>query len=300
MKVFYHNDHDGYCAGAIIANYTGNYNKDDYFEVDYINNTIQTNKISIGEQVYIVDYSFKENTVHILDKIVNEMKCDVIFIDHHDSTLKLQEQPEYTWIKDIKGIRSKDYCGAMLTCMYLYNTKYDVPYFIELIDDYDCWKYNFGDETTYFKLGLETMPFNALDNIWRFLFKEHIENIGLNVLEDVIEKGKLIKTYIDNNNKYHKEKYAYETEIAGYKCLAINRRENAWIFGEDYNNYQTVMVSAFNGECWQYTLYSSDKTVDCGAIAESYGGGGHRGAAGFNLKDMPFIKTASTTIIKEK
>jgi nanoRNase/pAp phosphatase (c-di-AMP/oligoRNAs hydrolase) len=29
--------------------------------------------------------------------------------------------------------------------------------------------------------------------------------------------------------------------------------------------------------------------VDCGAIAKSYGGGGHVKAAGFSCKDLPFL-----------
>ena len=35
MKCFHHNDIDGYCAAAIVARYTENYNKDDYIEYDY-------------------------------------------------------------------------------------------------------------------------------------------------------------------------------------------------------------------------------------------------------------------------
>jgi oligoribonuclease NrnB/cAMP/cGMP phosphodiesterase (DHH superfamily) len=36
MKCFYHNDLDGRCAGSIVAKYENNYNKEDFFEVDYV------------------------------------------------------------------------------------------------------------------------------------------------------------------------------------------------------------------------------------------------------------------------
>ena len=39
---------------------------------------------------------------------------------------------------------------------------------------------------------------------------------------------------------------------------------------------------------WYVGLYSTKKEIDCGAIAKSFGGGGHKGAAGFQCKNLPF------------
>ena len=39
---------------------------------------------------------------------------------------------------------------------------------------------------------------------------------------------------------------------------------------------------------WNVSLYSTKPDIDCGAIAKSFGGGGHKGAAGFQCKDLPF------------
>jgi hypothetical protein len=39
---------------------------------------------------------------------------------------------------------------------------------------------------------------------------------------------------------------------------------------------------------WDVSLYSTKPDVDCGAIAKSFGGGGHLGAAGFQRKELPF------------
>jgi len=39
---------------------------------------------------------------------------------------------------------------------------------------------------------------------------------------------------------------------------------------------------------WNVSLYSTKPDVDCGAIAKSFGGGGHLGAAGFQRKELPF------------
>ena len=39
---------------------------------------------------------------------------------------------------------------------------------------------------------------------------------------------------------------------------------------------------------WNVSLYSTKDHIDCGSIAKSFGGGGHKGAAGFQCKDLPF------------
>jgi len=278
---------DGRCAGSIVAEYEKNYNRDDFFEVDYVTK-LPLEKVSKKEKVYFVDYSFKKDTVWILDKLINEMNCEVIWIDHHTSSLNLQNEKEYEWVNQIPGLRQDKISGAALTYMYLYNADFDndIPYFIELISDYDCWINKYYPDTTRFKIGLETTDYDALDCIWILLRSEYF-----NKTDELLHRGQIIKGYIEKEHKSYRDTYAYETTINGIKCLAINRKSNSWIFGEKYNEYPIVMVYAFNGEKWSYSIFSSDENVDCSKIAESYsGGGGSKGAAGFSLDDMPFKK----------
>lgn len=39
---------------------------------------------------------------------------------------------------------------------------------------------------------------------------------------------------------------------------------------------------------WNVSLYSTKPEIDCGEIAKSFGGGGHKGAAGFQCEELPF------------
>lgn len=39
---------------------------------------------------------------------------------------------------------------------------------------------------------------------------------------------------------------------------------------------------------WNVSLYSTKSDIDCGAIAKNFGGGGHKGAAGFQCDKLPF------------
>lgn len=292
MKCFYHNDLDGRCAGSIVAKYERNYNKEDFFEVDYIQE-LPINKVSAGEKVYFVDYSFKENTRYILDTLIG-MGCKVVWIDHHTSSLNLVK--EYPYLNDIKGIRQDGISGAGLTYMYLYNCEFrHIPYYIKLVSDYDCWKFEYGSDTTHFKIGIETKPYDALDRIWDNLIDETDPDYTgytecLYTLTNLIKTGSVIKNYIDSDNEQYRNSYAYESEIDGHKCLVVNKKSNSWIFGDKINEYPLVMIWVFNGTKYSYSIFSTDKNVDCSKIAEKFGGGGHKGAAGFSSEKLLFTR----------
>ena len=296
MKCFYHNDLDGRCAGSIVAHYENNYNKNDYFEVDYIMQ-LPLDKIQENERASFVDYSFKKDTIWQLEEILKKTK-DVIWIDHHLSSFKLEE--ELPWTKDIKGIRQDGISGAGLTYMYLYDCDFEnLPYHIKLVSDYDCWLYKYEPDTTYFKIGIETEPYDALDDVWEVLFDHasyHEVNISSNyklsisLFNNILGRGKIIKQYIDSENTFYREHYSYETEIEGLKCLVVNKKSNSWVFGDKINEYPLVMVWVFNGIKYSYSIFSVDKNIDCSKIAEKYGGGGHKGAAGFSSDELLFKK----------
>jgi len=48
------------------------------------------------------------------------------------------------------------------------------------------------------------------------------------------------------------------------------------------------MVWVFDGKKYSYSIFSSNPNIDCSKIAESYGGGGHKGAAGFSSDELLF------------
>lgn len=283
MKCFYHNDMDGRCAGALVSYFTGELNKEDFCEVDY--NKVLPQDVEKGI-VYFVDYSFTETTKPYLDSLINNKKVKVIWIDHHTSSIELEKK--YPYLKNIDGKREDSMSGAALTYLY-FNPYLELPKFVRLVSDYDCWQFKYSPETEYFKIGIESENNDALDDVWTKLIHENVYKNSL-TLPEILKKGKAIKSYIDSTNTYYREHFAYETEIEGYKCLAVNWKTNSWVFGEEVNNYPIVMVYAFDGTYFTYSIFSIDNSVDCSKIAEKFGGGGHRGAAGFKSKELLFRK----------
>lgn len=286
MKCIYHNDMDGRCAGSLVAKHTGNYDSTSYIEADYKHFPI--NKIKEYETVFIVDYSFSPATIHYLDKIVHQLHCKVIWIDHHTSSIDICKT--YAWANELLGIRSDKLCGAALTYIYFHNRftvntpLYMLPAYIQYVDDYDRWQYRLGDATIHFKLGIDTISHGPLDVIWA-----SIENSS-DACAGLMNYGAVIKSYIDSSNAEYLNSFGYESTISDLKCYVVNKRTNSWIFGDKINKYPIVATFVFDGDMYQYSLYSNNPNVNCAAIAESYGGGGHKVAAGFRCKELIFKK----------
>lgn len=281
MKCFYHNDLDGRCAGAIVAHFTGNRNANDYFEVDYVMD-LPINVVENGETIFFVDYSFKENTGHVLREL-KERDCSIVWIDHHTSSINLCKK--YIDLYKIDGCRNDEHSGAALTWQWFTGQSFEkIPYCVRLVSDYDCWKFDYEPDTTFFKLGIESIDDDALDAVWKTL----LNDFSGDSVNAQIALGELIKDYVDKTNTYYREHFAYESEIAGHKCLVVNQKTNSWVFGNKYSEYPICMVWVFDGERYSYSIFSGNEDIDCSKIAESYGGGGHKGAAGFSSTELLF------------
>lgn len=114
MKVFYHSDNDGKCAGywvKTLNKLTDNFT-DEYIKINY---GIEFPFDSIGknEIVYIVDYSISPEE---MDKLL-EITSNVIWIDHHKSAIEKYKNYD----KDVKGLRYEGIAGCMLTYCYLFS-----------------------------------------------------------------------------------------------------------------------------------------------------------------------------------
>lgn len=284
MKCIHHLDLDGHSAGAVVAFATQNYNPDDFFEWDY-NAPIPVDTFATGEKIYIVDCSFSETTVHYLESMM-EKDCSVVLIDHHKTTLDLQELPQYAWVKRLGGLRSNRRSGVYLAWQYFY-PDLPVPRFIQLISDFDAWTQELLPESDYFKLAMDMKDQTPTGDYFKLLFNSEDD---CTEIESCIAIGKVIKQYIDIDNIQYRDDWSFESRIDGHKALVVNKRSGSWIFGDRYNDYPVCCTFVFDGLNYSYSVYSSHDDVDCSAIAKKFGGGGHRGAAGFVSDKLLFGK----------
>ena len=293
MKCIHHNDLDGKCAGALVAYHTGNYNKDDYFESSY-EHDLPYDKIKDNETVYIVDMAFSVPEVLRLEKLY-EITKNIIWIDHHISSITLEEQyPKYSMLD---GIRYVGVSGAKLTYFYFHSVNKEsfdrastLPS-IDLVSDYDCWHLKLQDSLAY-KLGVDTYKHDPLSDFWATTFKQE-ESSVTNLTTTVIKKGRTITEYLNQKNKLDLEHFGFEAIFDNTLCYAINQKANSMVFGKKFYQYDFVVSFVFNGTDWMYTLYSSSPKINCCTIAEKYHGGGHVGAAGFISKELLIKKSQS-------
>lgn len=238
-----------------------------------------------GDVVVVVDYSLPLEAMRALDK-----EFDLIWIDHHPVINQYTEKGF-----NPKGLRGTEHSAAWYTWRYFFPEE-EVPEYVALTSDYDTWQHQLPD----------SHAFNAaayaygLHNVWEFPYKQ-LEDPDY--LDQMIGDGKEMLRTIEVRNQCVSE-FIFETEIAGIPAIAINMRgTNSTVFAAYKGDYDyKVMITFGSGnadsEDVAITLYSrAGSDIHVGKIAESFGGGGHPGAAGFRCKwdELPFLVDAKGT-----
>lgn len=296
MKVFYHIDNDGKCAGFWVKKLA----KGDEYEKEFIpinyNIPFPFEKINKNEKVYIVDYSIKPEE---MDKLL-EITPNVTWIDHHKTAIEAYKDYD----KEIRGLRYDGIAGCMLTyCYLIHMTNEDeeyikpfeknmvdyAPWFTKYIADYDVWTFVYGNDTKAFEKGFTLYPHEPTDQIWEELDEECRLNIFLfPLVNKIIKQGETIIDYRKSMMTTYCKYKGFEATLDGHKVFAVNM---AMLNSDDFivdnpEDYDMFVGFSFNGETWNYSLRAAKDYVDCSEVAKKYGGGGHVGAAGCNTTDF--------------
>ena len=292
MICFYHNDADGKCAGFWVEELAKREANDGFIrfvEMDY-SKTFPLWMVKEDERVYIVDFSVEPNSMRELLRITK----DITWIDHHKTAIEKYKDFEY----DIRGIRYDGVAGCMLTWCYLELmtdggtgkiTAFDIqmteyaPKFTKLIADWDVWKFKYGEYTKCFMASFESRNFHPTCGTWIALLMDDEKEC-----QRMAKEGIAMLRYRDGFAKNYISRFGFETEIDGHDAFAMNLGNCSSEFFKSLPEgaYDIFIAFCFDGELWTVSLYS--KTVDVSEIAKKYGGGGHKGAAGFVTKELPF------------
>jgi oligoribonuclease NrnB/cAMP/cGMP phosphodiesterase (DHH superfamily) len=295
MKCFYHNDADGKCSAFWVYynlkdNLKGYLSEDDFIEMSYAKQ-FPFKIISEDEPVYIVDFSISPDEMRQLLEITK----NVTWIDHHKTAIEKYKDFEH----EIEGIRYDGIAACMLTYCYFkhmwqggeHGIKYfdismteDAPLFTKLIADWDVWKFEFGNDTRHFITAFNTYNFNPVSNFYDILklCSNHYGN-------KLTEEGILMIKFRDGWARDYM-KLGFEVYFQGLTCFAVNlgHCNSDYFKSLPEGKYDIFMPFVFDGNVYTVSLYS--KTVDVSKIAKRYNGGGHKGAAGFQCKELPFVK----------
>lgn len=272
MKCFYHSaDLDGHCSGAVVKM---KYPECELIGINY-GEDFPWNTIGEDETVFMVDFSLQP-----FEKMITLNKhCDkLIWIDHHISALRDEEKHGV----EIYGLRRDGIGACQLVWEYL--NVLPVPDFVRLLAEYDVWNHSDPD-TMPFQYGMrsyDTSPENQ--GFWNSLLKA-------DTVIRIINEGDLLLNYEERQNEIYAKSCAFETELDGLRCIAINKMlTNSKIFNAvwDENKHDAMLTFGWRKGNWTISLYSPKEHIDVSVIAKARGGGGHAGAAGFQANELPF------------
>lgn len=273
----HHGDPDGWCAAAIV-----NMHVPDVKMVEMNYGREVPKEVSTGDTVFMVDFSLQpfDEMVHLVNR------TNLIWIDHHISSIKREmDYPAGTFFH---GIREDGRAGCELTWEHFRGKDAQPPRIVTLIGRYDVWDKAFWPDAFHCMIGLKATDASDPKNpIWESLLNDD------RAAEKLVSCGAVINAYLKTQNAETCRRRAFAAKINGVPVVACNNAiagsdlfDSVW----DENKFDAMcrFAHASNGR-WDVSLYSEKAGVDCAKIAESYGGGGHKGAAGFVVDEFEDI-----------
>ena len=275
--IYHKADLDGKCSAAIVKYM---YEKVNLVPFDY------GDKISVadfveGDIIYVVD------AVLPIDQMRDFYKrFDLIWIDHHRSAI-LEMADATEGAINPEGLRDEKRAACELTWEYLF-PNVATPKAVKLLADYDCWAWQRDDYkgdrqlVADFQVAMRMLAWEPDDDQWTaLLLGGHVDYIAT--------QGAAINRYQQTlmDDVYPN---MFVTNWKKYTWLVANCTHTSSSYYHahpEFNNVDGIIVY-FQTAPWEYRYslrHAGRKSdLDCGALAKSFGGGGHPGAAGMNLE----------------
>lgn len=298
IHIYHHNDADGRLSAAIAAlKYEGATSVTAFHELSY-GPAPSFEDVSLGDDVWIVDYHFKDPDLERLIQICG-VKA-VTWIDHHASC----SDSKYLHLVGARSFVNKGPAACQLTWKHCY-PDIPEPRFVTLVGDYDSWAMKFSPECRQFYEAIKGDPGLQRPEGWLGLLKA-----APHVQEEwtcrAVAEGAAVIRYRDGYLAGLRKTFGYTAVlgdprwkplwklvegsyvIPSVPVLNVQQFGSAAFTPDQMANNPLCMTYCHDGLEFTVSLYSEDPTTDCGQIAKAFGGGGHRGAAGFKCTTLPW------------
>lgn len=277
MICIHHNkDMDGYTSGAIVKKRFPDCKLIGWDYKDAIPDFEQFK----GQDVIIIDITFPIDKIKELGRTCNQLTV----IDHHVSFKREYDERVDVWDSFLYVYKDRK-AACEIGWGYLFPDK-EIPLGVTLIGRYDTWRQEEGDWEG------ETLPF-------KFYMYGHVksaedyENWVLDseldkYISDAVDTGRAIMHYQHTMDESIAEKNAFERKAYGLRALCLDyypfsSETLKSVF--DPAKHDVMVGFTYTGEKWGISLRSIGD-VDVSAIAKARGGGGHKNAAGFEVKEF--------------
>lgn len=278
IGIYHNRDLDGFASGAIIKLM---YPSAEMFGYDYGQDFPQN---IYGKHIIMADISIPMK--QMLDLTVLNGN-NLTWIDHHISAIN--DYNEFV-------VSNGNFCNAILqdgiaacegTWNHLFPDK-KMPLAIKLLGEYDTWRNNdkerWNNEILPFQYGMR-FRCNSVDSFPKQLLEDD------KLIDTIISEGKIILMYQSQIDTLLCKNSSFELEFNGLRAICLNGGSNSGSFISVYdeNKHDIMIPFRYSRNKWVISLYTTKDNIDCSVIAKTYGGGGHKKAAGFQVKDISKI-----------
>jgi hypothetical protein len=281
MICIYHNrDLDGWCSASIV--------KLKYPEALLIGYDYGQPLPSLpkGEPIIMVDISFDTDS---MVQTAKDSGWQLTWIDHHISAINNYKEFIGEGESFCVAVLENDIAACEGTWKYLF-PKESIPLGVALLGKYDTWRnqdiLSWNQQILPFQFGMKALC-NSPET-----FPEQILTTTRNseqFVHKITDGGRLIISYQNQINESQCRLNSFEFEFEGLKVICLNGGGfNSDVFKSVYdpNKHDIMMPFQFNGKFWTISLYTTKDEIDCSVLAKNKGGGGHKKAAGFQVKDI--------------
>lgn len=240
----------------------------------------------LDKDIWIADFAYPRDI--LLD--LKEKNKSLTVIDHHKTA---EEQ-----LRDLDFCHfDMSHCGAVLSWYYCNGINKEPPILLKYIEDQDLWKWQ--------------MPFAkeilAVIDSYDYSFRLW-EELNARLMDDqkfseFLEEGSAL---LRQREKKIKEIIAkrHTLKVFGEDIPAVNspvyQSELAARVAEDAGT-KFGLAYWFDGDGYVFSIRcGTEKDFDVSAIAVKFGGGGHKAASGFKVKDLEDLNAKERKIRKVK
>lgn len=296
VHCFYHRtDLDGHCSGAIVRKWC--------FE---LNHTFIAHGVNYGENVdwligagpdamaVIVD--FTPEGPDAADTLL-DMQCGygkgLVWIDHHATALQAAGEPGGA----LDGLRRIGTAACALTWEHFFGAE-PVPLAVQWLADYDVFNRSnlawWENGVLPFQYGMKLHPTNPdgtdEPGLWDALLGE---DSTADRARWIRGRGETCLEYQREQDRRTAQAAAYDCTFEGMLCCAANARGNSLVLATAKRpEHKMLILWHFSGGKFRFSLFENGhEDVNCGEIAKRFGGGGHKGAAGFERDAEGFFNS---------
>lgn len=278
VVITHKNCQDGAGVAAVVKYHNETILKDnnincdiEYLYVDYGSFDFEELMVSLKDKlVYVGDFSF---TYEQLERLLTVVE-DIIIVDHH----KIVNENPLGNHPNVHGDQTKS--GTLLAWEFFFGEQLPM-YIVELISDRDLWNFFYGDDTRALQLMLSKKGFDTMGD---YMSEDH-EVSYVKLVDDLspyVEELALIdKKNIARANQ------AIPYNINGIIFYGLNLTSGV----SDVLNHVSKIYGTPSLGYWidnatntlQLSFRNETDNIDVALVANTFGGGGHKQAAGAKI-----------------